>query len=66
MVILIIISSIVAVIGLTQTTNVTLGVGLIASACLLAIFARIAQAQKQQKEIKEILGKPKPNPSLNQ
>lgn len=41
---LIVIATIAGLIGLFSLTKVTLGVGLIAFACLIAILARIAQA----------------------
>jgi hypothetical protein len=36
-------------------TKATLGVGLMALACLLAILARLAQAAAQHKELKQLL-----------
>lgn len=41
---LIVVSLILAAIGLLFTSNATIGVGLIALACLSGILARIAQA----------------------
>ena len=50
MMFLIVISLIVALVGLSMMSNATAGVGLIAFACYLAILARIEQASKVKKE----------------
>jgi hypothetical protein len=44
-------SFLVAFIGLTALSQATLGVGLMTGAILLAIYARIAQAGEQHREI---------------
>ena len=54
-VILIFLALIIAFSGFLNLNQATLGAGLFALACFLGILARIAQADKQQKEIKEIL-----------
>jgi hypothetical protein len=42
--------------GLLELTGATAGVGILALACLLAIFARIAQASGQHREL---MGRPR-------
>jgi hypothetical protein len=44
-------SFLVAFIGLTSLSQATLGVGLMAGAVLLAVYARIAQAGEHHREI---------------
>lgn len=54
-IILIILSIIVAVGGALSLSNATMGVGIIGLACMLACFARIAQASSQHAELKQLL-----------
>jgi hypothetical protein len=44
-----------AVIGFFSLSQATMGVGILAIACLLAILARIAQADAHQNETKKLL-----------
>lgn len=53
LVILAILIALGAVLNLTQAT---VGVGLMALACLVAIFARLAQATVQHAELKRLVG----------
>ena len=54
-VLLVIVALLVAGIGLFMLTQATVGVGLIAGACLLAILARIAQASSQHAGLRKLL-----------
>lgn len=47
MVLMVILSALAAIVGAASLSNATAGVGGLAFACLLAIFARIAQAGTQ-------------------
>ena len=53
--ILIILSLIAAAVGVFTLSEATFGVGILAVACLLAIYARLAQASIHNKEIKKLL-----------
>lgn len=53
---LIVISVLVALVGAFNLSEATKGVGIIAIACLLAIYARIAQAYTNHSEVKALLG----------
>jgi hypothetical protein len=53
--ILLILALIIAGFGMMSLTQATMGVGILAIACLFAIFARIAQASAHQKELKRLL-----------
>ena len=48
---LVIVSIIVGFVGILDLSQATMGVGIIACACLLGILARIAQASKFQNEL---------------
>ena len=50
-IVLIVLSLFVAFFGLLTLSNATLGVGVMAGACLLAILARIAQAHQHHREL---------------
>lgn len=53
---LLIVLSILALVGgLASLSQATLGVGLVAVACLFAIHARIAQAEAHQRETRSLL-----------
>ena len=52
---LIALAVLVGLAGLLFLSNATTGVGVICFACLFAIFARIAQAEEQHKELKRLL-----------
>jgi len=52
---LVILSLLVAFVGIPFTAPVTAGVYLIGVSCLFAIFARIAQADRQQSEMLKII-----------
>ena len=62
--ILVLLSLLATIIGFLTLTQATMGVGILAVACILAIFARIAQADAQHKELKKMLG-PHENKSPN-
>jgi hypothetical protein len=47
--------------GLTSLSNATMGVGIICFACLLAILARMSQADAHQRELKSLLEKRPPS-----
>jgi hypothetical protein len=56
MVILLVILAILAlVIGFFTLSQATMGVGILAAACLFGILARIAQAAQHQTELKTLL-----------
>lgn len=56
MVILLVILALIAlVIGFFTLSQATMGVGILATACLFGIFARVAQAANHQSEIKKLL-----------
>lgn len=48
--VLLVLSVIAAVFGLLSLSEATMGVGVLALACLLGIFARIAQAHQHHQE----------------
>ena len=52
-IILVILALISGVIGFFSISQATTGVGFLAAACLLAILARISQADKHHKEVIE-------------
>lgn len=58
MVVLIVLSVLAGLVGLAYMTQATTGVGIICGACLLAIFARIAQASDHHRELKQLIQKP--------
>ena len=49
--VLIVLSVVVALIGVFSLSEATVGVGLVALACLLGIFARIAQASNYHSKL---------------
>lgn len=59
-VILVIFACIVAMLGLLLMSQATAGVGVIGVACLLAILARLAQAQHHHQEAMRALHRPTP------
>jgi len=50
-IVLILVAVVAAIVGAGSLSNATVGVGLMAAACLLAIFARIAQAGTHHREV---------------
>jgi hypothetical protein len=54
--ILVILSVIFLAYGTLSLSQATMGVGILAIGAILGIFARIAQAEKHQNELKKILG----------
>jgi len=63
MVIFLLILALIAVgIGLFTLTQATMGVGILALACIFAIFARIAQAAKHQAQLQAMLAERSPAP----
>ena len=50
---------IAGIVGFFLLSQATMGVGVVALACLAGILARIAQAGAQHTEICRLLGKPK-------
>lgn len=51
MVLMLVLAIVAGGVGLLALSNATLGVGLLACACLLAIAARIVQAEAQHQEV---------------
>jgi hypothetical protein len=51
---LVVLSLLLAVLGLVLMSQATAGVGIIAFGCLVAILARIAQAGRHHNELKEL------------
>ena len=49
--VLIVVSILAGLVGLLALSNATMGVGIMAGACLLAILARIAQAHEHHREL---------------
>jgi len=60
--VLIILALLVGAAGVLSLTKATLGVGLLALACLLAIFARIAQASAHHDKLVQALERRTENP----
>jgi len=52
-IVLVILAILAGLYGLASLSQATLGVGIICGGCLLAIFARIAQAAQQHKALKQ-------------
>ena len=55
-VLLVVLALLIALAAAAYLTQATLGVGLMALACLLGILARLAQATVQHAELKRLLG----------
>ena len=53
--VLVILSLVIAFIGLAVSTQVSIGAGLAGVACLFGIFARLAQASAQHRRVMEAL-----------
>ncbi|MGD1146939.1 MAG: hypothetical protein ABR961_03180 [Thermoanaerobaculaceae bacterium] len=54
-VVLILVALLAVLGGLMSLSQATIGVGIVALACFLAILARIAQAKEQHAELKRLL-----------
>lgn len=54
--VLVLLSLIALGIGFIYLSQATMGVGILAIACVLAVFARLAQAEAHQKELKILMG----------
>ena len=54
-VVLVVLACLGALVGFVFASQATMGVALLAAACLLAIFARIAQASSHHDELKRLL-----------
>lgn len=54
-ILLVILAMIALVVGFFTLSQATMGVGILAAACLFGIFARIAQAADHQAQIKALL-----------
>ena len=52
-ILLVLVSLVIGAAGLLFLSNATVGVGLIAFACLLAIYARIAQVWEHRRDARE-------------
>lgn len=57
---LVIVAILLTLVGLTQVNQATLGVGVMALACLCGILARVAQAKSQQTALLKALAELKP------
>ena len=58
--ILVVLAVLVSLLGLLALSQATTGVGLIAASCLLAIFARISQANHHHRKLISMLEKSEP------
>jgi hypothetical protein len=54
-ILLVVVAILVAIAAFLNLSQATLGVGLMAFACFLAIFARMVQADNQHRELRQLL-----------